>query len=236
MPTINKYQYFNCLLTVVIIFFSCKNAKKGPKNNEKEYYSNGRIMSEKIYDKSKAEREERFYYKNGVLMKQCYYINDNLNGNYFSYDTMGFIRTKAYFINGKAVGSRYYYYNGHIVLYNERNFEEQNYYIKKYDSFSNRLIKEEGVCLDPNLIDSKLLNLDSKNNILFFYSQPDQYLNQISVTLEDKPIKFDIINGHIGKVEVDKQKNKGKFLKIYSVLTTSDKKNICEDSLVVHIE
>ena len=173
--------------------------------------------------------EAKFYYPNGTLKKIHHFINDKLNGDFFSYDEKGEITVKGYFKEGKAIGSIYYFDNKFLFLYNERDFNGDVYYVKKYDNTTHNLIKEEGVCISPNIVIRKS-NSENIQELWFFYTQPDSYVNELFVYMNSNPIKYDILKGHIIRIRINLIEHKNNEIKIFSTL-----KNglyvICKDSI-----
>lgn len=222
------------------IFFFCFIISFLPSCNDdliirKEFYSDGTIKKEISYRLSSKNREEKMYYHNGKLREKYSCVNDQINGDYFSYDNVGNVASKAYFKDGLPVGPVYYYFKSNLVLYNEKDFKGEVYYVKKYDSISHRLLKENGLCLSPNIINRKTLSATGKQEYIFMYAQPENYSNIIKVFLNNTPIKYDILKGHMAKIEIDGAIEYGKELKIYSLLRRDSVNVICRDSLIVNI-
>jgi len=216
------------IIFVCIFFQSCKDHI----SIETMYYDNGTIKSEITYKDSLKFGKARYYYSNGFLKEELTYENDMIQGNYISFDDEGFVSSTGQFLNGFAVGPLYYYKKGKLVLYNERNFAGDIYYVRKYDPITQDLIKEEGVCLNLDSTAYSSLKIDKKN-FIFFYSQPSKCINELNCFINDMPFSFDTLNEHIGIVRVDKIKDKIKTLKIFSKLKTIDENRvICYDSLV----
>lgn len=206
---------------------SCKeNVKIG-----KEHYPNGKVKKEVRYKNSLKNREEIYYYPNGVLRKKYFYINDSLNGNFFSYDITGAITSKGHYKDGLPVGPAYYYYKTHLVLYNERDFNGDVYYVKKYDSTSNKLVKEEGVCISPNLI-IRSMGGSKRQEVLFLYAEPEGYSNTLSVFIGDTRINYDTLGAHVGKIDISILENTGDSIKIFSTLRSNNSAIICKDSII----
>ncbi len=228
---IKNMQWIKLLLIILnfIYFQSCKDRVI----IESEYYDNGKIKSEITYKDSLKYGKAKFYYLNGTLKEEYIFIHDTIQGDYISYDEDGLVSAKGYFINGKAIGPTYYYKKGKLVLYNERDFGGGVYYVKKYDTLTHILIKEEGVCVCTDSTAYKSLNIDNEKYFLFFYSQPTNCLNELKSFIDGVSIKYDTLKGHIGIIKVDNFKDKGRTLKVYSSLkSTENSIVICYDSLI----
>jgi hypothetical protein len=219
---------------VSLLFFNSCTEKK---NVKKTYYLDGSIASEVNFKDSDTlikDGEAKFYYPGGKLKKQHFFINDTLNGDFVSYEESGIVQSKGYFKYGVAIGPTYYYHNNNLVLYNERDFENQVYYVKKFDTITHNLIKEEGVCISPNIRRNITSNINEQE-VQFFYAKPDGYLNEISVFIKSRPVNFDTLKGHIIKIKINKKSDAGQELKIYSTLKSDKLTLICKDSITYKI-
>ena len=219
----NKYTF--CYIVAIFAFFySCKDKRV----SEKEYYSNGTVKKETLYsDPHRLSKEVKSYYSNGILSKECNYINDKLNGDFISYNELGQILSKGYFKDGVPIGPTYYFNKGGLVLYNERDFNNKVYYVKKFDSTSHLLIKEEGVCLSPNTVIKQSISIQE---LYFFYAQPEGYTKDLKVEIDGQSIEFDTLQGHMGIIKLKLPAAIGKVVKIFSTLKYGTN-IICQDSI-----
>ena len=205
---------------LISLFCSCKEETK------KEYYNDGKIKKEtrKI---DEFTQEVKTYYVTGSIMEKYFCLFSKVNGNYIKFDKNGQIQSQGFFDNGIAIGPTYYYFENSLILYNERDFKGEIYYVKKYDTLTHNLIKEEGICISPNILKTKSDSL-KRMQITFFYAQPDGYSNTLLVTVNNIPISIDTIKGHQGIITVSTgEKNK---VNIYSSLKDRSKL-VCKDSL-----
>lgn len=217
------------MIYLFIIFQSCKDNIYV----ESTYYDNGKIKTEITYKDSMKFGKAKFYHSNGLIKDEFNYVNNKIEGNYFSYDEEGFVTFKGQFVNGYAVGPLYYYKKGKTLLYNERNFAGDIYFVRKYDSINHELIKEEGVCVNIDTNVYRLLNLDKQKYFGFFYSRPNKCINELNCSINGIPVSFDTLKGHIVIVKVNKINNEFKTLKIISKLIAVDENRVvCYDSTV----
>lgn len=194
-----------------------------------EYFDNGQVRSEIEYLDSVKNGCARFYYESGVLKEKYMYVNDTVEGDYIIYDETGLTSSKAYFWKGNPVGPIFYYENGNLRLYNERDYNGEVYYVQKFSATGEK-VKEEGVCISPNV---KVDTMPQSIELFFFYSEPVGYSNQLQVFLNDDLIKIDTLNGHIGVVRLPRADSSK--IKILSSLTSPSGRVICSDSIVRHI-
>ncbi len=212
-----KIRLFICFL-----LFSCRNNEV----MKREFYRSGELKSEfKTVGKMK-NGEAKYYYKNGLLKDKVNYKNDILDGDCFSYDKGGHLISRGYFRGGKPVGPIFYYYQNNLILYNERDLKQDVYYVKKFDSSNKQLIKEEGVCLSPNLEVRKIS--ESGYDVTIFYSEPEGYTNEILVMTNDRKQSIEKNRYHF----LDLRINKGGKLRIYSELNDNLGRIVCRDSLI----
>jgi hypothetical protein len=182
---------------LLVIMVSCHSNEKTA-TVEEAYYEDGTLAAEIPYVGTRREGEAKMYYYNGRLKSKVYYSNDLVHGDFISYDSTGNVWTKGYYYKGKAVGPLYYYTNNKLLLYNERDFDGNVYYVLKYDSVTGRLIKEEGVAMSPHTrIDST--EGINKYELLFCYAEPEIYKNSITVLFNSQPVSFERQTGHVGR-------------------------------------
>lgn len=223
---------------ILVFLFSC-NEKSAEKKTveqidiyDKEYYPSGGLKKETKYiGGNLLDKEVTYYNANGGISKKCKYSEGKLNGEFMTFDLEGRLISKGFFRKGNAIGSTYYYTKGKLTLYNERDLNGEVYYVKKYDSTTFKLIKEEGVCLTQKPVIEKYKN---EQHLYFSYSQPDGYVNDIRVEFNEKEIKFDTIQGHLGLIKLKFPDTNGEAVKIFSTLKFNSL-IICQDSLQVFI-
>ncbi len=190
-----------------------------------KYYPNGRLK-EKI-KRNGANEEITNYYPNGVVSKVYNCKDDVMTGEFVSYDEDSQLSSKGYFWNGQQVGPTFYFNKGQIVLYNERDLHNKVYYVKKYDSVTHELIKEEGLCLSVKPLLQEFIN---EQFLYFSYSQPDGYINNIKAEINGRNIIIDRLEGHIGLIKLRVPDDIGKVVKIFSILKFNSE-IICRDSI-----
>jgi hypothetical protein len=212
----------------LLILFSCKEQT----TVETEVYSDGSRKEIRVHRDTPEKKNIVIFYPNGAIKRKWSIVNDAPNGNFESYDSLGEVDSRGFFYNGQAVGPIYYYYNGHLVLYNERDLSNGIYYVKKYDSITHKLVKEEGICLSPKV--EKKESGDRKS-IIFFYAQPDGYSNSIQVFLNGIKTSFSSLDGHIGNVETNSLSS-GEHVKICSTLRSNNAEVICADSIIYEVK
>ena len=228
---INRYFSFFGLL---ICLFSCNNKSAENKKFDginfyyREYYPNGILKKETKYiDTSLLNKDITCYHTNGVISKKFKYLNDKVDGEFITYDDSSRILSRGYFNEGIPIGPSYYFTNGSLDLYNERDLHNEVYYVKKYNSITHSLIKEEGVCLSTKPFYKKS---DNEQELYFSYAQPDGYINELKAEKSGQPIKFDTLKGHLGLIKLKVPNDIGKVVKIFSILKFNSQ-IICRDSL-----
>ena len=224
------------LLLLVINSISCTNDSRSTKGStyvKKEYLKDGVLKSEVTYRDSVKHGIVKEYFQNGKLRSTGIYDNDTLNGACIHYDLEGRIETKAIFWKGKPVGPIYYYKNGKIISYNERDYSGEVYYVIKYDT-SNTIVKEEGVAISPNAFYNEATNLikkDSTLSLYAFYSEPQGYMNTLRAFINDSSIEIKKSANHFTIVKY-KPNHEGRLsVRLISTLTKEDKL-IAQDSLL----
>jgi hypothetical protein len=182
---------------------SCKYHEPLMAENEyvkKQYYNNGKLKSETTYRDSIRNGPLKEYFFNGSLSHERYFKDDALNCDAVDYNENGIISTKAFFWRDKNVGPIYYYANGHLILYNERDYLGNICYVKKYDTVG-KLIKEEGIAISPNIYSNIQGDTIERNHIVSFYcfyTEPEGYHNILQGFINDSIINVQRIqNGHI---------------------------------------
>ncbi|WP_121356799.1 toxin-antitoxin system YwqK family antitoxin [Flavisolibacter nicotianae] len=224
-------RYISVFL-LILIFEACGNDQ----SVIKEYYSDGKLKKKIVFEGSRRNREEISYYANGVMSRRCHFMNDSLNGEALEFDTSGQLRGKGYFLNGTAIGPIFHYQNGALSLYNERDFKGEIYYVKKYDSPTQNLIKEEGVCLSPNTMIRNAVGTENKQEVIFLYAEPSGYSNQVTVLINNSLYSFDTIASHVGRISLPNSGRNENEVEIYSVLRSGDSNIVCRDSLKIIVQ
>ena len=99
------------------------------------------------------------------------------------------------------------------------------------------MIKEEGLAISPSFysnINSDTTILNTSISLYCFYAQPLGYENNLRAFMNDSPIKLQILQSHIGLINV-KFNKKGKYeFKVIAQLT-NNKKIISQDSCIKNI-
>ncbi len=75
----------------------------------------------------------------------------------------------------------------------------------------------------------------TKYQLIFFYAEPPQYINSISIHYNNKIVPFEKNQNHIGKVTLPIDNNIQGNLLIRSALTSSSGHKICEDSINIRV-
>ncbi len=158
IPSLYQLRSSSVLLLVIILLYSaCKSENKSSTNDTsklvKTYYLGGEIKSEIYYiDDTIKDGKATFYYKGGSVARKCFYKNDELDSIYIDYYSSGIIKEKGTFEKGSALGSFFYYYpNGKVETYNAKDYENETFYVLKFDSLGNRLY-EEGLVISPTAV------------------------------------------------------------------------------------
>jgi hypothetical protein len=220
---------------LIICLISC-NDKSAEKKNieqidiyEREYYPSGRLKKEIKYINGNLLNTTIIYYDSSEkIRKRYHYLNNKLDGEFVDYDNNNQILFQSYYKEGAAIGPTYYFSKGILRLYNERDLKGEIYYVKKYDTITHKLIKEEGICLSPNRI---VKQPSAKiQELIFFYAEPDGYKNELKALIDGQDIKIDTLKGHIGLVKLKVPDDIGKVVKIFSILKFKTA-IICQDSL-----
>ncbi|GAA4321048.1 hypothetical protein [Flaviaesturariibacter amylovorans] len=196
---------------------------------KKEYYPNGKIRRETKYKKGETSTKEVIsFYPNGQVEEKRTYINDRLNGVFVSFDANGDSLSRGYFRDDKPIGPIYYYTDGRLMLYNERDFSGDVYYVRKFDTESLKLIKEDGVCISPNIA---IVEKGKDKEFEFCFAQPEGYRNEIHAEIDGDSVQIIRMEGNVGRILVSDWIGKSKTLKIVSTLSNG-LQIVCQDSLV----
>jgi hypothetical protein len=236
-------KFRNIVYFSFIFLASCNNGK----NSDQQigipkivYYSSGKLKSKKMVNMlgQKIGIAEE-YYERGQLKIKYAYNNDTLNGEFESYFESGGVESKGFFWNGKPIGPAVYYKkNGKVRLYNEFDFNGDVYYVKKYDD-SQKVIKEEGVPVSPNILingtrKDSLVN-GSSAIITLFYSEPEGYKNTLLCYLDNDKMQVKYMNPHMALIQKQFLKKGTYELKAVSILKNEDAMQILNDSVIKKI-
>lgn len=103
-----KQYYYNGALRGEAIY------DKGVKSGiEKLFYNGGMLQSEIYYESGNMEGYARYYFKNGKIQSEGYYKNDQKQGSWTYYHSNGQILSKEYFYNGDINGTdEQFYFDG----------------------------------------------------------------------------------------------------------------------------
>jgi hypothetical protein len=172
------------LISCCLFLVSCndENSEKEfyPGTNIFKYYPSGQLKSiTKIYNSNTDYKVYKEFYQNGNQKYKDATFQDKWVGPIELYDS-----------------------NGVLSLYNEIDINEGYFYVKKYKE--GRLIKEEGLALSPILYDfSKDTIIKS---LMFFYSEPPGYSNEIKTFIDNQEIKFiRMSEHHIGIISLNEK-------------------------------
>jgi len=179
------------------------------------------------------------FYDGGQLKKKYTYRNDTLNGEFEAYFENGGIESKGFFWNDKPVGPTIYYgKDGKIRLYNELDFNGDIYYVKKYDD-NQKVIKEEGVAVSPNILiyETKKDSLpkDSLVNIFFFYSEPEGSKNTILCYIDSQRVQANYTEHHLALIQKRFSQSGIHELKVVSILNNEADMQSTKDSIIKKI-
>jgi hypothetical protein len=168
------------------------------------------------------------YFPNGSIKQSVHYID--LERDVFTtkvFTPSGTILSKGSFLNFKPIGPvEYFDSNGKIVLYNEIDYEQQCYYLKKYSKDS--IILEKGIAIVPKLF--KISGDSNKAEFLFCYSEPYGYRNKISVYLNESKFKYlKYPENHFGIIQIDG----GCFSDQIEMRLKIESELLCGDSLIL---
>jgi hypothetical protein len=211
----------NFTLLFFLMVFGCRNENSA----KKEFYDDGTVKSEVEMEEGYKNGRAKYFYPNGAVKNLYSYKDDLIEGPFTSYDEHGNVITKGHYFKGVCVGPIYYYHQGKVVLYNERDFEQEIYYVLKFDSLSSNLIKEEGRCLSPNTREWE----DSKNSFTFFFAEPDSSYNNINVFVDGIQTSYEVVSPHVAHVKLP---TGSMSIKVFSILKSADSTVKCIDSLV----
>jgi antitoxin component YwqK of YwqJK toxin-antitoxin module len=85
-----------------------------------DFYINGSVEAECVYENGKLNGPFYIYYENGKLKREGFWNNDLPNGQHCFYEMNGYLQRKGSYSWGKHVGIWEYYFEGKIdkkVLY-----------------------------------------------------------------------------------------------------------------------
>jgi antitoxin component YwqK of YwqJK toxin-antitoxin module len=221
------------VIVLSIWLIGCRNSEK----LERQYYSNGELKTEthtSIINGDTLKHEKLFYHV-GFVKADRHYKNQILHGQYLSFNEFGSLLESACFVDGIPVGPIRYYYNNNLVLYNERDFKGDVYYVKKYDSATHKLIREEGAAISSNVVIKNIPVKGKNTEVLFFYAEPDGDRNIISVEINGKKGSFDTIMSHVGRIKIDPILDKRSVVKIKSELKIKFNDAVIIDSVIVNL-
>jgi len=214
-----------------LLIYSCNNGKI-----VKEYYRDGSLKSETLIVNGLKNGTAKQYYNNGQLFYICHYKNDTMFGPYQEYAPSGKLKSSAFFWRDRPVGPIYYNFNdGSLELYNERDYDSAVYYIKKYDTLG-KLIKEEGVCISPSIVENiknDSIKVNSNYNARFFYAEPNGYSNFIKAYYNNAPMNISFTDAHMGIIEAHINKPGWFTIRISSILKDSSNNLLDSNSIFI---
>jgi antitoxin component YwqK of YwqJK toxin-antitoxin module len=213
-------------LVVFLILDGCKQA-----TIKKEYYPNGVLKSETAFEKQKQNGICKRYYPNGNLEEKLEFIDDYANGDFCKFENTGDSLVRGFYVQGAVVGPTYWYHKNKVVLYNESDFQGNAYYVIKYDSLDQKVIKEEGVAVSPDITLSKDKKSLNSNNVSFYYAEPDGYNNHLNIVADGDTMFFLKNKVHLILLKLS-PKIQNHIIKIYSEFESRNHVLISKDSLI----
>lgn len=218
----------NGILVVLQLILLCSCDLKN--RTEKEYFPDGNIKSKISYKGDQRNGLTEYYFRDGKVKERLYYKDGLLNGEFCSFDSSGRVLSQGHFRNGNAIGPIYYYHLGRLVLYNERDFSSSIYYVRKFDTASAKLIKEEGVCFSRNLIEDFTVDAGTKYRLQISYAEPENSNNTITVLANGNKVPIKKNKQHLGEIEFEMIGGVN-TVAIFSVLKSTSGSVLCSDSL-----
>jgi antitoxin component YwqK of YwqJK toxin-antitoxin module len=117
------------LLIFLLLVSACSKVKK-------QFYPDGKVLSEITYRGSKKEGPAKYYYQNGNVEITCIYKNDKLDGLFEKFYPDGRIQEKTNYKNGKKHGvSETFYENASAQIYAE--FQNDTLHGKYVEYYAN---------------------------------------------------------------------------------------------------
>jgi len=123
-------KFYYLTITFFVIISSCSSNKKeyydtGELKSEYknktyiEYFKNGKIKEEKLFNNNEKSYLKKVYFNNGILNWEANYQNNLENGIYKEFSKDGILITEAYYKEGKQDSiTKIYFPNGKIHLIN----------------------------------------------------------------------------------------------------------------------
>lgn len=214
-------------LMLLGLLFSCKQ-----NNGRETYYDNGKLKSRTVYGANGFDSTFQEFSINGVLIREQSYKDSQLNGPAYLFLEREDSIVKGCYWHDYSAGPYRYYKNGGMVLYNEVDGDEKNFYVKKMDVNGN-VIKEEGLSLSPFIYTNcatDTLKAGSQFVLNAFFAEPDGYNNTIEVKINKEKISFHRDECHILEIDTTLMKTGVYSIGIFSKLTNHGSL-VAEDSV-----
>ena len=100
------------LILIVFLWIGCNHSQE-----KKEYYGNGNLKSDSIFNTASKSINVKDYYENGSI-KDSYNVTNGLKqGGYFHFkDDQKRYKVAGYFYNGKFLGSTFIFKNQELYI------------------------------------------------------------------------------------------------------------------------